>query len=151
MATTKCGFDDGPGLLGRDALVVYGPTLFVRIGFDPTYDPAKGAIPNIPTDQHNALVDTGATQSCIDISLATLLKLPIYDRKTLSGALGAGPVNMYLGQIHIPTLNHIIYGGFAGVALVSGGQPHRALIGRDFLKSFTMTYEGTTGTVTLSS
>ena len=69
MTTTKCGFNDAAGVLGRDALVAYGPTLIVQIGFDPTYDPAKSTIPNLPTDHHHALVDTGATISCIDIGL----------------------------------------------------------------------------------
>jgi hypothetical protein len=38
-----------------------------------------------------------------------------------------------------------------GVDLAAGGQIHRALIGRTFLRRFTMVYEGETGTVTLSS
>jgi len=37
------------------------------------------------------------------------------------------------------------------VDLIAGGQAHYALIGRTFLQSFTMVYEGRTGTVTLSN
>jgi hypothetical protein len=53
----------------------------------------------------------------------------------------------------VPTLNVTIYGAFAGVHLAAGGQLHQALIGRTFLSSFsfTMVYEGATGTVTISS
>ena len=48
-------------------------------------------------------------------------------------------------------LNFTIYGMFAGVHLVAGGQIHRALIGRTFLQHYTMVYEGRTGTVTISN
>ncbi len=44
-----------------------------------------------------------------------------------------------------------MYGLFAGVHLVAGGQSHKALIGRTFLRSFTMIYNGRTGAVTLDS
>ena len=54
---------------------------------------------------------------------------------------------MHLAQIYVPTLHHILYGEFAGVHLKAGGQAHAALIGRNFLQSFTMTYDGRTGSV----
>jgi hypothetical protein len=44
-----------------------------------------------------------------------------------------------------------VYGLFAGVNLAAGGQPHQALIGRTFLRHFTMIYEGRTGTVTITN
>jgi len=43
-----------------------------------------------------------------------------------------------------------MYGAFAAIDLIAGGQWHHALIGRTFLQEFTMVYEGRTGTVTLS-
>lgn len=98
----------------------------------------------------NALVDTGAGESCIDNQLAALLRLPIVDRRPISGVHGSSFTDMYLAQIHIPTLHFIIYGMFAGVDLIAGGQVHSALIGRTLLRSFTMTYEGRTGSVLLS-
>ncbi len=58
---------------------------------------------------------------------------------------------MYLAHIHIPNLNFTIYGAFAGVDLIAGGQRHYALIGRTFLRYFKMTYDGLTGDVTLSA
>ena len=57
---------------------------------------------------------------------------------------------MHLAQIHVPDVNFTIYGEFAGVHLRAGGQPHDALIGRDFLQHFTMTYNGYSGSVDLS-
>lgn len=153
MATARCGFEGVPGgALASDLLVSYGPTLLVDIGFDPTYRPPPH--PNIPIagiKGTHALVDTGATESCIDSLLAVQLNLPIVDRRTVSGVSGPQDVNMHLAQVHIPALNFTIYGMFAGVHLAAGGVPHQALIGRSFLQRFTMTYNGMTGDVTISS
>ncbi len=154
MPKTKCGFNDGPdGSSGSVLLVRFGPTLLVNIGFDKNYkyspNSSQKPIPGITN--LSALVDTGATESCIDIQLATKLNLPIVDQRYISGVGGKHLTNMYLAQIHIPSLNFTIYGIFAGVNLLEGGQSHYALIGRTFLQGFTMIYEGRTGTVTLSS
>jgi len=133
--------------------VSLGPTLAVDIGFDPNYNPA--AIPYVtPTPGItgvNALVDTGAMVSCIDNLLAAQLDLPVVDRRPVSGIHGSRDANMYLAQIHVPSLGFTIYGEFVGVDLQAGGQVHSALIGRTFLRNFNMVYEGRSGSVTISS
>jgi predicted aspartyl protease len=153
MAQTKCGFDNAPSVSGGDLLIAHGPTLIVNIGFDPNFksDSAPAPTPIAGITGLHALVDTGATESCIDSLLAAQLSLPIVDRRSVAGAHGARPVNVHLAQIHIPSLAFTLYGQFAAVDLIAGGQTHYALIGRTFLRSFTMVYEGKTGTVTLSS
>jgi len=156
MPSAKCGFDSVPGgASGAVLLVSYGPTLFVDIGFDPSFRighlalPVPAPVPGIT--KISALVDTGATESCIDTLLATQINLPIIDRRTIAGVSGAQEVNVYLAQIHIPSLAFTIYGGFAGVHLMAGGQTHRALLGRTFLQHYTMVYEGRSGIVTISN
>ena len=151
MTTTLCGFSDGPGGQGRELLVQFGPTLIVDIGFDPDFDPHSGpnVSPDLPLKGVHALVDTGATSSCIDNGWAMRLNLPIIDRQRVAGVAGAHEVNMHMGQIHIPSLGKTIYGSFAGVELAAGGQQHLALIGRTFLMHFLMIYNGFTGTVSL--
>ena len=72
-----------------------------------------------------ALVDTGATESCIDSELAFMLNLPVVDRQKVAGSHGADTVDVHLH---------------------AGGQPHCAL-----LAEFTMTYESRTGNVILSN
>ena len=152
MLNTKCGFNSIPGRPGSDFLVAYGPTLLVDIGFDPSFNPQKlGTVPVPGIKQVDALVDSGASESCIDNLLASQLGLPIIDRRPISGSGGSHMTNIYLAQVHVPALNFTIYGAFAGVDLLAGGQVHKALIGRTFLRHFTMVYEGQTGTVTLSS
>ena len=96
-----------------------------------------------------ALVDTGATESCIDSLLAAQLNLPIVDRRQIGGVGGAQLVNVHLAQVYVPTLSQTIYGAFAAVHLAAGGQAHQALVGRTFLQNVTMIYEGRTGTVTI--
>jgi predicted aspartyl protease len=148
---TKCGFDDAPGSKGADMLGLIGPTLVVNIGFDPAYQPAQTAAPAAGISGVWALVDTGAAASCIDDQLANNLGLPVIDQKPISGTIGSHTANIYLAQVNVPALQRTIYGPFAGVHLVAGGQRHAALIGRTFLRYFKMTYNGLTGDVTIES
>lgn len=152
MPSTQCGFISVPGgASGADMLCAYGPTIFVNIGFDSAYKVGKpGPLPVAGITGIRALVDSGATESCIDSVLAAQLNLPIIDKRTVGGIGGAQQVNVHLAQVHIPSLSFTIYGSFAGVHLTAGGQPHQALLGRSFLRGHTMLYEGETGTVTIS-
>jgi hypothetical protein len=152
MPTVSCGFDDAPpGVSGCDLLTALGPTVLVDIGFDPNFVPGSGVFPNLAVKGLPALVDTGAGESCIDNILAAQLSLSVIDRRLISGVHGAKLTNMYLAQVHIPALPFTIWGAFAGVDLIAGGSPHRALIGRTFLARFTMVYSGITGKVTITS
>lgn len=56
-----------------------------------------------------------------------------------------------MAQIQVPALGVNIYGSFAAAHLSAGGQQHRAIIGRTFLRHHTMTYDGKTGAVRLVS
>ena len=151
MATADCGFPDAPGDIRRTLLIEVGPTIPVAIGFDPGYDEFVDARPALPPDLYPALVDPGANGNSIDEELASGLRLPVifYDVE-ISGSVGMHTVNIYLAQIYIPALEFTIYGQLGGVGLSEGGQPYSALLGRSFLRHFTMTYDGPTGLVTLS-
>jgi hypothetical protein len=151
MAEARCGFEDVEGEAhGSDLLVSFGPTILVDIGFDPTYIPSPTAsAPLAGLTAIQALVDTGATTSCIDNLLAVELGLPVVDRMPIAGVGGPHLANMYLAQIHVPALDRTLYGTFAGVNLRDGGQPHSALMGRTFLRHYRMVYDGPTGSVTI--
>ena len=123
----------------------------VDIGFDPDYKQASQLLPVPGLMNVHALVDTGATESCIDNLLAAQLNLPIVDRRRISGVGGSHEVNMYMAQVRVPALEITIVGAFAGVDLKAGGQVHGALIGRTFLASFKLTYNGLTGDVTIET
>ncbi len=135
MPTADCGASS------PTALEVQGPTLSVRIGFgEPTADNA-----------YPALVDTGATQSCIDSALAVALTLPIIDRVAVSGVQGRDEHNVCLARVNVPSLGWTKTGRFIVVDISDGDQLHAAILGRDFLSGFCMMYEGRTGTVVLSN
>jgi predicted aspartyl protease len=144
MPAIEAGFNDS-GSLFR-----FGPTVYVQIGLDSTYR-AEGQTPKLPNVNLPALVDTGATLSCIDSSLAARLRLPVVDRKSVIGVHGPVQTDFYAAQIYTPALKLVTHGIFAGLPLTSSGQLYYALIGRSFLKDFTMTYEGRTGRVTISN
>ncbi|HZL27031.1 MAG TPA: hypothetical protein VFC39_10925 [Acidobacteriaceae bacterium] len=152
MRIAKCGFNDvAGGASGQLLLTAYGPTLLVDIGFDPNFVQGASIAPIAGITGIQALVDTGAGESCIDNLLAAQLNLPVVDRRHLSGSAGKHEVNVYLAQVHIPILPFTIWGAFAGVELRAGGQMHSALIGRTFLQNFKMEYNGLTGDVTITA
>ena len=145
MPTANCGFR------APYELVRHGPTIAVTIGFDPDYRPGAGARPNLPLDRYPALVDTGATQSCIDAELAANLNLMPAGRRQAAGAGGTFDASAYMAHIYIPELRFTIAGPLAGVHLQASGVPYYALLGRTFLRHFNMHYDGRTGAVTISN
>ena len=174
MPAVDCGFPDRPGQPGRDLLAFFGPSLLVEIGFDRNFRPNTGVRPRLLGQQFPALVDTGAAESCIDSALAIRLKLPIVDRQKVAGVHGRGEVDKHLAQIYVPASArcHLyravsagrqtscpdLRPGFGryGVRTILRRSPDCrrttsfALIGRTFLRNFTLVYEGRTGAVTLS-
>lgn len=150
MARANCGFKDGPERSAPDLLVSWGPTILVDIGFDPAFDPNHPHQVPAPSIRNvEALVDTGALENCIDSLLAAQLELPIVDRRHIAGAGGPHEVNVHLAHVRVPDLNQTIYGLFAGVHLSEGGQVHKVLLGRSFLRHFTLLYEGRAGSVVI--
>lgn len=140
------GFAKNPKLLAY-----HGPSLKVEVGFDKTWNAADGGRPHSRGFDLEALVDTGAQESCIDRLLAAELKLPVCDRQSVCGVGGVQEVEVFLAQIYLPRLNFTNYGKFAGVTLKESGHRQHILLGRDFLAHFVLTYDGLTGLVSLSS
>jgi predicted aspartyl protease len=159
-------------------MMVNGPTVTVEVGFDssmfmgmPGHSVAAppqtlggqhdGTGPVLPTDvpeadvspsvmSIRALIDTGASNSCIDDDIATDLRLPLIDTIQIGGVGGAHMLNRYLARLVIPQLSFSRVGAFTGAKMVSGGQIHRALIGRDFLSGMLLVYDGLRGQVKLA-
>jgi len=101
----------------REELHLLGPAVDVNISPVTEHD-------ELPIVEHPALIDTGATESCIDGNLANAIGLPVVD------------------------LSFTARGLFAGVEL-GGAIPYSALLGRDFLRRCKMTYDGTEGKIVL--
>ncbi len=146
MPLADASFVDSDGRPDQTALHEFGPSLEVVVS--PLVDP-----PRPPTEGHttHALVDTGATQSCIDIQVAESLGLPVVDFVMIVGAAGASRHPLYAARVAIPALEIFEFGAFAGVDLGAGEQPHRVLLGRTFLQGTVMIYDGVRGQVTIAS
>lgn len=148
-------------ITGLELLIQKGPTIAVEIGFDQGLvhpDPAMvqaavAAVRATPpaATQVEALIDTGALESCIDEDLATQLDLPMVDQIDASGVHGQSQLNVYLGYIRIISLDYLQYGKFTGARLNAGGQPHKALLGRTVLQGMILVYDGRDGSVRLAS
>ena len=156
MTIADCGFRDEGRIPGRDLLIYFGPTLEVRVGFDIQFWLAQSANeadtiqPNLPPIPFPALVDTGATESCIDEALAEALELPVVDEVSIAGVGGAHQAQVYLAQIYIPELEIGYNGRVIGARLSDGDQIHRVLIGRNFLQHLRLVYDGPSGSVAIS-
>lgn len=151
MPVTECGFQSLYGESGSDALAIIGPTLQVYVGFDPNFEEKPANQPDFPSVIRPALVDTGASDSCIGATMAHDLGLPVVDRQTIAGVGGPMEVDVFWAQMYVPELEIGFTGPVAGVHLGPEWQSHSILIGRDFLRHFTMVYEGKTGSVKISS
>ncbi len=159
MPILEAGFVDRRGISNpADYLRRAGPTITVQVGpgvpilpdeqmpiADPTVNPSFA--PRM--GNYLALLDTGASDSCIDQVLADQLALPLVDRWRAGGIGGAHEMNVYLAALTIPSLNITKNGLFMAVRLTESGQPHSVLIGRDLLTDLIIIYDGRRGSVSV--
>ncbi|GIW41619.1 MAG: hypothetical protein KatS3mg076_2196 [Candidatus Binatia bacterium] len=97
-----------------------------------------------------ALIDTGATTTCVDEAAAQRLGLPVIDVATLASASHASSQhNVYPIQIEVTGLPIVLNAPRAiGAPLASQGL--LVLLGRDLLQHCTLFYNGLNGSFTLS-
>lgn len=97
-----------------------------------------------------ALIDTGASNTCIDEVIAQQLQLPVVNQVQMASASHSSTnANVYPARIEIVGVNiNIDPAECIGAAL--GTQGLIALIGRDVLQHCTLFYNGLTGEITLA-
>jgi predicted aspartyl protease len=97
-----------------------------------------------------ALIDTGASNTCIDDDTARSMGLPVIDVGTIHSASHAQtPSNIYPVQIEIVGFRiNFQSAQTMGAALTEQGL--LMLLGRDLLERCTLFYNGLTGQITLS-
>ena len=148
MRTIQAGFRSGRGgETAADLLARLGPTIRVDVGLRSRS--AAGQKPDLPAKRVRTLIDTGAGGDCIDERLAQRLSLPVTDEGEISGVGGKHHALIYTARVYIPELDQLLFQPFAGVKLEEGDQWHRLILGRGFLRGFTMRYDGVTGAVTV--
>jgi gag-polyprotein putative aspartyl protease len=146
MPILRAEYEDSKKKLSpAEILVKLGPCAPVRVGWPLVNgSPQQGA----PNDQIvTALVDTGATNCCIDNKFAAQMNLKVIDQCQVGGVAGQNDHDVYMGRLSVDDLGKTIIGRLIGVDL----QNHTPVIlGRDFLFDSIMIYDGSTGLVTLT-
>ena len=106
---------------------------------------------SLPTPERGfALIDTGATSTCIDDGAAGRLNLPAIDVVTVASASHASTQqNVHPIQIEVIDLPITISAPRA-IAASTGGSRAAVLIGRDVLQHCTLFYNGPAGSFSLS-
>ena len=151
MLEAECGFESDDSRTGQVELELSGPTLSIRVERVGAFG-LGGSKKHLPKSKCcDALVDTGADKSCIDIALARDLGLEICDTQTVHGVHGPQQTNYYVALVTIQHLDYSKRLNLAGLPLAKSGFPQDFLIGRDILKWFVMVYEGDTGKVTIQA
>ncbi|MCP4391018.1 MAG: hypothetical protein GY802_22185 [Gammaproteobacteria bacterium] len=107
MPLTEAGFHTDKGIPYPQRLLWQGPTLEVIVRHMDTGDDTPEQNETV-----GALVDTGATISCIDRQLAEELELPIVDQQEIAGVGGSKMHPVYKAQVHVSNLDHMQYGPF---------------------------------------
>jgi len=134
------------------ALVQRGPVIPVVISPDPAFAAALQAV-NKPIPQPVtgfALVDTGATTTCIDGTIAQQMGLaPSGTAKLSSASHQATDCLTYPVQLHFPAWNVALQSPKAmGVTIANQGII--VLVGRDLLQNCVFVYNGADGSFTLA-
>ena len=133
MPLADAGFlDKDTGRPDSGLLLTYGPTLRVTVSqFHQVTETGNTASQVVA-----ALVDTGASESCIDNKLAEELGLPVIDKMDMSGVSGMKKHNVYLASVHIPELEFAQYGALpVSIYVMAGSHTKRYSVGRSFRTS----------------
>jgi predicted aspartyl protease len=96
-----------------------------------------------------ALIDTGASTTCVDEDVARQLGLPTVDVAQMSSASGQSMQNVHPVQLDVAHSDLIIESS-KSIAADLDDQGLVALVGRDMLSQCTLHYNGVTGDFTLS-
>lgn len=126
-------FDVGIGALTSVAVLPIG-------AFLPT------AIPPVEITTFAALIDTGATTTCITPDVAQTVGLEPIGKRPMVSATHSVDVDVYLGDLFLPFGKSGLL--LSGIQLMSfatpAGSPFKILLGRDIIcrGTFTMSFDG---------
>lgn len=137
-------------------LLQTGPVLPVEIAIPPALSRFLSARnQQIPASVAGfALIDTGATRSCVDNQVISSLSVSPIGITILGTARGRSPHHLYPAKFSFPAMKfEIEFGSVAGVDLTGQGAGNMriiALIGRDVLSRCILIYHGIKGSFSLA-
>jgi hypothetical protein len=117
----------------------------INVGVIPanTFNPAS---PNLEIKTFPALIDTGATLTCISPVVAQAVGLNPVGKRPMTSATHSVPVNVFLVDLLMPFGNagFILSNTQVMEFVPHGGSPFQMLVGRDIIcrGSFTMSFDG---------
>jgi hypothetical protein len=142
--------------IGHRLLLDGGPLLLVTISI-PSALERDLAAKNLPMPQALrglALIDTGASRTCVDATAIRRLGVSAIDRAMCGTANGVVQQNLFPARFSFPAISlDIEFASVIGVDLTgqaSMGQDIVALVGRDVLSRCVLTYNGVGGFITLA-
>ena len=149
MPILRIEFQDEDGERDPLALTASGPVIQAIIG-PPSLATGPGQnLTSDPADQLvNALIDTGATASCVDEAFAIKLGLKVVDVWEVDGVAGTNQHNVYMAKLSVEDIGRRMNGRLIGVQL---DEFTPVILGRDFLTGVIMIYDGVAGTVTITN
>ena len=140
---------------GQDVLAHIGPRLQAQIEITTALAELLTRngeqLPNPVTGW--ALIDTGASRSCIDTGRIQGLNLNPVGVVDVTTANGPTRQEVFQARLVIPQSTITAEGAFIGADLTGqdvNNQPLIALIGRDLLRNWHLVYNGTLGVITIS-
>lgn len=144
----------GMALSPRAALEAFGPTVPVRIGVHPAMAKklqAEGK-PVPPAIAGDAMIDTGAQVTTIDMTIAERLQLPRTGKTIVAGIGGLSEGYTSPISVTFPGLNNMTFhsSGAHCHDLIKNAKHIIALIGRDLLKGMTFFFDGVEGEARLA-
>lgn len=121
-----------------------GPLINVGVLQPGTFAPPGGAPAQITT--FPALIDTGASISCISPNVANTVGLRPMGMRPMISATHLVPVNVYLADLVLPfgTAGFVLQGQQVMEFVPAGGSSFQILVGRDILcqRAFTLSFDG---------
>jgi predicted aspartyl protease len=97
--------------------------------------------------ERNALIDSGASLTCITMDIARTLDLPYLNKRSVQVPGGSVNGRVYMARIFVPALT---YSELVQVVAIQGGQADQTILfGRNLLKHFVFTMDGPAGVVRL--
>ena len=146
MPIVNATFEDDLGLPDRHTFLRHGPSLDIH--FAPL---ARYAEPALEAPPAGALIDTGTQHDAIDAAFVESLRLPVVDTLDVVSRSGHHTIAVYAAFLAVPRLGLRRFGSFVGIDLAFAEVPHRVVLGRSFLDSVIMIYDGLRAQVTFAS
>lgn len=127
----------------------------INLGIEqPKLHPNTSSASNKKIQLLAALIDTGASKTCICDSVAQTLNLPVIGKAPMTSASSTVIVNEYLCDLHIPfgipgQCIEINYENIPLMGFNAAGNSFKILLGRDVLQLGTLHYSGLSNQFTL--